>query len=212
MYHPGQYFADGLADVLVVRSRWGQISNRHGLEADNRAHPVAHCSLNPGLSVNACCQGGHEPEGPRSRRLALEWNEASNEIGTEIVYDRLFSHHTERNLVGYKYYEYGMIPLFPFGFGLSYQTPTVSSSFADGWWLPGCTIRVRDGWTRVTGAASTVVQVCGLACLRDCSDDTPLQLDQGVRIQECGSSDVKCLLAPKQRLSPGCLQAEVRLP
>jgi hypothetical protein len=112
--------------------------------------------------------------------------EASNEIGTEIVYVRLFSHHTERNLVGYKYYEYGMIPLFPIGFGLSYQTPTVSSSFAD-----GCGTGMhhsRSGWLDSgNSAASTVVQVYVGYVSADCSDDTPLRLDQGVRIQECGS-------------------------
>jgi beta-glucosidase len=176
MYYPGQYFADALANVLVGKVSPGGklISTLPDLEADNEHIQSPIARFNPGLSVNAVVA---RAANQRTTITApgVEWNEASNEIGTEIVYDSTFSHHTERNLVGYKYYEkYGMIPLFPFGFGLSYQTPTVSSSFADGCGYTGCTIRASvDGLDSDNGqVASTVVQVYVGYVSADSADDT----------------------------------------
>merc|ERR1712141_223224 len=75
----------------------------------------------------------------------------------------------EKNLVGYKYYEkYGMKPMFPFGYGLSYSSFKITPNFTRCVSHESCTIDIKVSSNNIhatglnwkyTGIASVVLQV-----------------------------------------------------
>merc|ERR1712130_571922 len=85
-------------------------------EHDNKAYiqsPIGR--FNKGLVYDGI-KKRHTIEWP-----AYLWDHTNNKSSEIIQYNDHISSYAEKNLVGYKYYEkYNMIPLFPFGFGLSY--------------------------------------------------------------------------------------------
>jgi hypothetical protein len=91
-----------------------------------------------------------------------EWMDIqAGKRGPELQYGASFSAHVEKNLVGYKYYEkYSMKPLFPFGFGLSYQSPQVSAVFGE-CGVGGCVVHasVSNLTSDENQIASAVLQV-----------------------------------------------------
>jgi hypothetical protein len=113
---------------------------------------------------NGACPGEIIPQGRLAKgggkrfgltAPAIEWDEGANAVGTKVQYGADTSVYSEKNLIGYKYFEkYNMKPLFPFGFGMSYQSPKLTVDFADSCASGGCSVTAT-----VTGLKSDAGQI-----------------------------------------------------
>merc|ERR1712233_136653 len=92
---------------------------------------------------------------------AYLWDHTNNKSSEIIQYNDHISSYAEKNLVGYKYYEkYNMIPLFPFGFGLSYTNYHIIPCFTYCVSHASCKIDVLVKSThKYAGIASEVLQI-----------------------------------------------------
>jgi len=126
-FYPGQHFGTALAMMLTgVVSPGGKLS-----------YTIPNVEKGPGghsylQSPVGRFNSGLVYSGKTSRRVTLDvpayaWDEAAGKASNVVQYDVDASEYSEGRLIGYKYFEkYGMTPLFPFGFGLSYATTTVT--------------------------------------------------------------------------------------
>jgi len=169
MYYPGQSLADALSQVLIGKLSPGGrlVTTLPNLEDDQKhiQSPVAR--FNEGLVVGFGADVKQSSSTSGSGRNMLlspgyYYDPVVQEITDIIQYGVDTSNHTEKDLIGYKYYEkYNMIPLFPFGFGLSYQTPTIEANLDSCKDMDSCSIGVTvEGLSsNDEQVASTVVHV-----------------------------------------------------
>jgi beta-glucosidase len=154
LMYPGQHFAQALAKVLVGDiSPGGRLTyTLPTLEADGKTIQSPVGRFNSGLKFDGSTRN-------TLNAPAFLWNVTSQSPSKLAQYDYNISYYAEKNLVGYKYYQkYGMVPMFPFGFGLSYANYSLTADFSQCTAPSTCsiTVKVSSSYTKI---ASTVIQV-----------------------------------------------------
>jgi len=161
LMYPGQHFAGALARVLVGEiSPGGKLSYTLPTLEDDGLHiqsPVGR--FNAGLQYDRT-KGAPRPT---LHPPAYLWDPVHNRTTTVVQYSGNVSAYAEKRLIGYKYYEkHGMVPMFPFGFGLSYFKYMLEPDFSQCHTTTTCTIGVDvscPGGECYQGIASEVLQV-----------------------------------------------------
>lgn len=157
LMYPGQHFAQALAMVLSGQvSPGGKLTHTlPDLESDGLHIQSPVGRFNAGLKL--------DPSGSTKATLippAYLWDVATGKPSSTVQYDHGVAQYAEKNLVGYKYFEkYSMVPLFHFGFGLSYATYSLTPTFSQ-CGPSSCSISVQVSRSGVyANIASTVIQV-----------------------------------------------------
>lgn len=154
LMYPGQHFAAALAKVIMGEVSPGGklIVTLPTLEADNKTIQSPVGRFNSGLKFDGSTRN-------TLNNPAFLWNATSMSPTKIVQYDAGVSNYAEKNLVGYKYYQkYNMVPMYPFGFGLSYADYALDVDFTQCSGESACTLAVRVS-SSYKGIASTVIQV-----------------------------------------------------
>lgn len=153
-FYPGQYFAAALAAVMSGDiSPGGKLTHTLPTVETFKGEQYIQSPIgrfNPGLKVpSTLCVNGSALtclNGAKNTILppALAWDFVKNDYSDIIQYGYESSNYSEGRLNGYKYYEkYGMQPLFPFGYGLSYGKWHLEANFEECQRATSCKVAVQ---------------------------------------------------------------------
>lgn len=156
LFYPGQHFATALAKVLSgAISPGGKLTYTLPDMETTSLHiqsPVGR--FNDGLAYKS---SHHQYT---LQYPAYLWDAESNQASNIIQYGNVTSEYAEKGLIGYKYFEkYGMKPLFPFGFGLSFADYSVDGIFSGCKSVEACVVAAKVSGAYGNGIASEVLQV-----------------------------------------------------